>query len=61
MISKRRGNIPKGRISYKKEVGGYSVNIKGKMFDEVTDKRSAKSSVKRIQKLREEDKKKRRR
>jgi len=60
-MGRRKGLIPKGRITFKKLDGGYQVNIKGKQFDEVTDKRSARVSVKRIQKLREEDKEKRRR
>ena len=58
---KRLSSIPKGRITSKKVEGGFEINIKGKLFDEVADKRSARAGVKRIRRLREEDKKKRKR
>ncbi len=60
MVRKRRSKIPKGRITFKKVKGGFLINIKGKLFDEVTDKGAAKAGVKRIQSLRREDRKKRR-
>lgn len=53
-----KGPIPKGRITFKKSNGGYLVNIKGKLFDEVTDKRAARGAIKILQDLRKEDKKK---
>ena len=58
---RRKGLIPKGRITFRKVKGGFQVNIKGRKFDEVADKGSAKFAVKRIRKLREEDKKRRKR
>ncbi len=56
----RRSAMPKGRITFKKVSGGFEINIKGKLFDEVGDKGAARAAIKRIQKLREEDKRKKR-
>ena len=55
-----KGKIPKGRITLKKARRGYLINVNGKLFDEVTDKVSARVAVKRIQRLRNEDKRRKR-
>jgi len=52
MVKKKLSKIPKGRITFKKVKGGFSIKIKGKLFDEVTDKKAALAAIKRIQKLR---------
>lgn len=52
---KRKGTMPKGRITFKKVKGGFLINIKGNLFDEVTDKTAARFAIKRIQRLRKED------
>lgn len=59
MARKRSRAFPKGRVTIKKVEGGYLVNIKGRRFEEAADKRGAKSKVRLIRRLREEDKKRR--
>lgn len=49
--STKKARLPKGKVTIKKQNGGYSVNIAGKKFEAATDKAAAKSKASRIKRL----------